>query len=132
MPGYREQIARAQAARERIDTARLSPRIQSLLARYDEAYPLADKGLALLEVAPQLLGADQPRTYLILVQNEEELRATGGFISAAGRVTLDAGQIVSLIIEDSYAVDDFTTPYPDPPAPLRDYMGIDLWALPRQ
>ncbi len=90
--GYREQIARAQAARERIDSARLSPRIQSLLARYDEAYPLADTGLALLQVAPQLLGADQPRTYLILVQNEEELRATGGFISAAGRVTLDAGR----------------------------------------
>jgi hypothetical protein len=126
---YREQIARGQAARERIDSARLSPRIQSLLTRYDEAYPLAKSGLALLQVAPQLLGADQPRTYLILVQNEEELRATGGFISAAGQVTLNAGQIDKLIIEDSYAVDDFTTPYPDPPAPLRDYMGTDLWVF---
>jgi hypothetical protein len=127
--GYRQQIGRAQAARERIDSARLSPRIQSWLARYDEAYPLADTGLALLQVAPQLLGTDQPRTYLILVQNEDELRATGGFISAAGRVTLDAGRIISLTIEDSYAIDDFTTPYPDPPAPLRDYMGIDLWVF---
>ena len=126
---YRGQVERAQAARERIDSTRLSPRIQSLLARYDEASPLADTGLALLSVAPQLLGADQPRTYLILVQNEEELRATGGFISAAGRVTLDAGKIISLTIEDSYAVDDFTTPYPDPPAPLRDYMGLDLWVF---
>jgi hypothetical protein len=126
---YRHQIERAQAARERIDSTRLSPRIQSLLTRYDEAYPLADTGLALLSVAPQLLGADRSRTYLILVQNEEELRATGGFVSAAGRVTLDAGKIISLTIEDSYAVDDFTTPYPDPPAPLRDYMGIDLWVF---
>jgi hypothetical protein len=126
---YRQQIERAQAARERIDSTRLSPRLQSLLARYDEAYPLADTGLTLLSVAPQLLGADQPRTYLILVQNEEELRATGGFISAAGHVTLDAGKIISLTIEDSYAVDDFTTPYPDPPDPLRDYMGIDLWVF---
>ena len=126
---YRAQIERAQAARERIDSTRLSPRFQNLLARYDEAYPLTDTGLALLAAAPQLLGADQPRTYLILVQNEEELRATGGFISAAGRVTLDAGKIISLTIEDSYAVDDFTTPYPDPPAPLRDYMGSDLWVF---
>jgi hypothetical protein len=126
---YRKQIEQAQAARERIDSTRLSPRFQSLLARYDEAYPLTDTGLALLAVAPQLLGADQPRTYLILVQNEEELRATGGFISAAGRVTLDAGKIISLTIEDSYAVDDFTTPYPDPPIPLRDYMGSDLWVF---
>jgi len=126
---YFEQIDRAQAARERIDTTRLSPRLQNLLARYDEAYSQAPTGLALLEAAPYLLGADQPRTYLILLQNEEELRATGGFISAAGRVTLDAGRIISLTIEDSYAVDDFTTPYPDPPAPLRDYMGIDLWVF---
>jgi hypothetical protein len=126
---YREQIERAQATRERIDSPRLSPRFQNLLARYDEAYPLTDTGLALLAAAPQLLGADQPRTYLILVQNEEELRATGGFLSAAGRVTLDAGKIISLTIEDSYAVDDFTTPYPDPPAPLRDYMGSDLWVF---
>jgi hypothetical protein len=126
---YRHQIERAQAARERIDSTRLSPRIQSLLARYDEAYPLVNTGLALLAVAPQLLGADQPRTFLILVQNEEELRATGGFVSAAGRVTLDAGKIISLTIEDSYAIDDFTTPYPDPPDPLRDYMGIDLWVF---
>ena len=52
--GYREQIARAQAARERIDSARLSPRVQSWLTRYDEVYPLANSGLALLQVAPQL------------------------------------------------------------------------------
>lgn len=129
LTSYLEQIDRAQAARERIDITHLSPRLQSLLSRYDEAYPLTHSGLALLEAAPYLLGADQPRTYLILLQNEEELRATGGFISAAGRVTLDAGRIISLTIEDSYAVDDFTTPYPDPPAPLRDYMGIDLWVF---
>ena len=82
-----------------------------------------------VDVAPQLLGADRPRTYLLLFQNEDELRATGGFLSAVGRVTIDAGQIISLTVEDSYAVDDFTTPYPDAPAPLRDYMGIDLWVF---
>ena len=100
-----------------------------MLNRYDEAYPLAQTGLELVDVAPQLLGADRPRTYLLLFQNEDELRATGGFISAVGRVTIDAGKIISLTVEDSYAVDDFTTPYPDPPAPMRDYMGIDLWVF---
>ena len=100
-----------------------------MLDRYDEAYPLAQTGFELMTVAPQLLAADRPRTYLILFQNEDELRATGGFLSAAGRMTIDAGKIISLTVEDSYAVDDFTTPYPDAPAPLRDYMGIDLWVF---
>lgn len=129
MTSWREYLDRVQAARQRVDTARLSPRLRGWLDRYDEAYPLAQTGFELLLIAPQLLGADQPRTYLILFQNEDELRATGGFISAAGRVTIDAGQIVSLTVEDSYAVDDFTTPYPDSPAPMRDYMGIDLWVF---
>ncbi len=126
---WHEYLDRAQAARQRIDTPRLSPRLRGWLDRYDEAYPLAQTGLELMAVAPQLLGADRPRTYLILFQNEDELRATGGFLSAVGRMTIDAGKIISLTVEDSYAVDDFTTPYPDAPAPVSDYMGIDLWVF---
>jgi hypothetical protein len=34
--------------------------------------------------APDLLGWSQPRTYLILAQNDDELRPTGGFITAIG------------------------------------------------
>ncbi|HTP10283.1 MAG TPA: DUF4012 domain-containing protein [Anaerolineae bacterium] len=129
MTSWDEYLDRAQAARQRIDTARVSSRVRNLLNRYDEVYPLAQTGLELANVAPQLLGADRPRTYLLLFQNEDELRATGGFISAVGRLTIDAGQIISLTVEDSYAIDDFNTPYPDPPAPIRDYMGIDLWVF---
>lgn len=129
MRAWGENLDRVQAARQRIDSVRVSPRVRRVLDRYDDIYPLTQTGFEFVDVAPQLLGADKPRTYLLLFQNEDELRATGGFISAVGRMTLDAGQIISLTVEDSYAVDDFTTPYPDPPAPLRDYMGIDLWVL---
>ena len=129
LTAWRENLDRVQAARQRIDSARLSPRLRGLLSRYDEISPLAKTGLEFAEVAPQLLGADRPRTYLLLFQNEDELRATGGFLSAVGRLTIDAGRIISLTVEDSYAIDDFTTPYPDPPTPLRDYMGIDLWVF---
>jgi hypothetical protein len=129
MTSWREQLDRVQAARQRIDATRLSPRLRGVLDRYDAAYPLAQTGFELAQVAPQLLGADRPRTYLLLFQNEDELRATGGFISAAGRVTIDAGKIISLTVEDSYTVDDFTTPYPAAPAPMLDYMGIALWVF---
>jgi len=129
LTSWHENLDRVQAARQRIDTARVSPRVRRLLDRYDEIYPLAQTGFELLDVAPQLLGADRPRTYLLLFQNEDELRATGGFLSAVGRLTIAAGKIISLTVEDSYAVDDFATPYPDPPAPLHDYMGIDLWVF---
>ena len=122
-------VERAMAIRERIDTSRLSESARPLLDRFDAAAPLLRTGAALLPVTPRLLGVDRPRTYLILIQNEDELRPTGGFLSAVARVTLDAGQVVTLTVSDAYAVDDFSKPYGDPPAPLRDYMGLELWVF---
>ncbi len=126
---FRADLDRAAKIRSGIDTARVSPRLQSLLTGFDEYYPALESSLSLLKVAPQLLGVDRPRTYLILFQNEDELRGTGGFISAVGKVTLDAGKIISLTVEDAYQIDNFKTPYPEPPAPLRDYMGLGLWVF---
>jgi hypothetical protein len=42
-------------------------------------------------------------------------------------VTLDAGAVEELVFEDSYAIDDFSYPYPDPPEPLLTYMLSELW-----
>lgn len=127
MTSFGANVDRAGASRQTIDTPALSPRLQSILQRFDEAYPLLKNGLSLARIAPQLLGADRPRTYLIVLQNEDELRPSGGFISAAGRVTLDAGKIVTLTVDDAYLVDDFTKPYDEPPAPLLNIMGSQLW-----
>jgi hypothetical protein len=127
MTSFRADIDRAGAVRQTIDTPTLSPRLQSIFARFDAAYPLLRSGMDLARIAPQLLGADRPRTYLIILQNEDELRPTGGFISAAGRVTLDAGKIMTLTVTDAYQMDDFTKPYGDPPAPLLDIMGSQMW-----
>jgi hypothetical protein len=33
--------------------------------------------LALARVLPELLGAEAPRSYLLLIQNQDELRPTG-------------------------------------------------------
>jgi hypothetical protein len=129
MRSFRANIDRAAEIRQPIDSSKLSPRLRSVVDKFDSLYPSMTSGLSLLSVAPQLLGADRPRTYLILLQNEDELRPTGGFISAVGRITLDAGRIVSLTVEDSYQIDDFTKPYGDPPAPLLDLMGSELWVF---
>ncbi len=121
-------IDRAGTFRSMIDTSRLSDRVTALLDKFDELYPSIQSGAGLLSIAPQLLGNDRPRTYLLLIQNEDELRPTGGYISAAGRVTLSAGKIVSMTVFDSWTVDDYLhKPYPDPPEPLFNVMGTELW-----
>lgn len=82
-----------------------------------------------LRIEPQaewLLGAETPRRYLLLVQNNHELRATGGFISAFGYLVLDEGKIVDLEFVDSYALFSIQSEYPFAPAPMQQYMGIQL------
>jgi hypothetical protein len=122
------RLAEAQVLRATI-TGTLHPRLAEQLPRLDRLLPLARSGLRMAQIAPALLGADGPRTYLILAQNNHELRGTGGFISGAGFVRLDGGRIVDLKLNDAYSVDDLTQPHPAPPRALTEQMGIQILTL---
>ena len=78
---------------------------------------------------PKLLGMDSPKTYLILVQNNHELRATGGFIAAIGRLTLDKGKVAELDFVDSYAIYRSDGNYPPAPAAMQRYMDIPILVM---
>jgi hypothetical protein len=105
----------------------LTAGLQTRLDQLDRYLPILDHALTLLLALPDILGAEQPRTYLVLVQNSDELRASGGFISSVGILRVSQGNL-ELRFENSYAIDDYASrPYPPPPAPLHIYMGADLW-----
>lgn len=122
-------LARAAQARQEINRDDLSRRTQSLVDRFDRYQPLLQDGVQMLAVLPELLGAGDPRSYLLLAQNNQELRATGGFISGVGRITVDGGEITSLNFQDSYSVDDLAQPHPPAPDPLRRHMGAGMLLL---
>jgi len=123
----RTLVERAMHRRAELDAAQLSPRLARLVAMLDRALPLAPAGVEAALLAPDLLGLSGPRTYLLLAQNSDELRPTGGFISGVGLVTVDGGAIAELSFHDAYLVDDFSKPYGEPPAPLYEYMLSELW-----
>lgn len=126
----RRAVTRAAAARRRLEPARWPWRMQQALQRFDVALPLLQDGLAMAEIAPGLAGMAGARTYLILVQNDDELRPTGGFITGVGLIEMHRGRVNLLGFEDANVVDDYARkPYPAPPAPLGDYMGLGLWLL---
>jgi hypothetical protein len=122
------RLARAEALRAGIGRP-LHPQAESLMARLDRYLPLAIAAVRGAQAAPALLGADEPRSYLILAQNNHELRGAGGFISGVGVVRLDAGQIVDLKLSDSYAVDNLKQPHPRPPAALAEQVGAQMLLL---
>ncbi len=114
------------AAYAEIDPTGLPP---ALAGRFVAAAPLVaalPRLLPALPGLPTLLGMEEPHTLLVLVQNNNELRPTGGFITAVGRITLDKGQIASMDFQDSYAIFryDFISEYPTAPPPLQKYMQI--------
>jgi hypothetical protein len=118
----RQNLDAATRARARIDAARLSPSLQALVYRFDKWLPLWEMGLDGLAGAPKLLGAQRPRVYLLVAQNSDELRATGGFISGVSLLQVDRGKISVTDFQDSYVVDDLKKRHPPPPEPLRQYM----------
>jgi hypothetical protein len=122
-------VERAQVAWAQVDRDALSPWLAGKAAPLERGLPLLHAGLSAAVVGPELLGMDRPRTYLVLALNEDELRPLAGFITGVGEVRVEGGRVVDMTFRDSYAVDDFSRPYPDAPEPLQRYMGIDLWVF---
>lgn len=60
----------------------------------------------LVKVLPQIMGQDGERKYLILFQNDKELRPTGGFITAYAVFRVNKGVISSEGSDDIYRLDD--------------------------
>lgn len=127
MEEAQSELSVVRQARERIDKERLSPHVGELLARLDRYLPWFETAVDGALVAPSLLGADGPRTYLVLAQNNHELRATGGFISGVGELTIDEGRPASLTFTDSYAVDNFSVPHEVPPADFQRVLMGEIW-----
>lgn len=125
----RKAVEGARAQREQIDERDLSPQAHGMLEMIDRALGEWDAVLRLLPDAPALLGEDGARRYLVLAQNNDELRPTGGFISAAGVLKVEHGEISVDWFGDSFAADDLSLIHPPPPAPLEKYMDASQWLL---
>jgi hypothetical protein len=104
----------------------------SLANRQQDAIALmttARDGLDLALMLPDLAGADEPDTYVFIAQNPDELRATGGFISAVGELTLDEGRITNFSIDHTDNITSSLSLYPEPPQQLSRYMDIYYWVF---
>ncbi len=78
---------------------------------------------------PDILGFNGSRTYLIIFQNNMELRPGGGFIGSYGILTLNQGRIASFNIYDVYDADGQLKGHVEPPFPVRRYLPSAHWYL---
>jgi cell division protein FtsB len=80
-----------------IDTAKLIPQLAGAVgqldAKLEQVRGMAATAQKAVTLLPPMLGADGPRTYLVVFQNLAELRATGGIYGAYAIITADHGEI---------------------------------------
>lgn len=113
--------------REKIIPELLPEAYRGYYARFDALFPLLQSGLPVIKQLPVLMGATGRQNYLVLALNRDELRASGGFITGIGLVTLEKGKLIDFTLGDSYTVDDYSKDYPPAPAPLEKFMLAPYW-----
>ncbi|MBI3379892.1 DUF4012 domain-containing protein [Candidatus Gottesmanbacteria bacterium] len=102
---------------EKIGSMTIKSRLQSAKNIFTDTAQLFVEAQPLLAKIPQLLGNKEPKMYLVLFQNDAELRATGGFITAYGVFKVDHGKMQVIKAEDIYKLDESKKkklPAPDP------------------
>jgi Protein of unknown function (DUF4012) len=118
----------AKADLDGIDRSSLSAGLLLQLEQLENYYEQLNNIQNVLLVAPDLLtlalGLDTPQTYLVLSQNSDELRPSGGFVSTYGWLTVRNGRV------ENYDYSPSTAGSPNPPsAALADQIHIPDWWL---
>lgn len=95
------------------------------------ASDLMSKLVPLAKLIPALGGYPTESEFLILLQNNDELRPTGGFIGVFGLAKTKNGEIISLTTNDSYHLDMPAVGkwQKEPPLPIKKYLDVENWYL---
>lgn len=109
--------------------AKVKNSLVSLRAYTDGAASFVTQAKPLIKVLPDLLGASNPRKYLILFQNDKELRPTGGFITAYSVFNIDKGKITVDKSDNIYNLDATVPNKPKAPAIISTYLNTPVLNL---
>jgi hypothetical protein len=89
-----------------LNTAVFPKALQDKIIEFKEIVTQIEEGTesfkAVNSFLPDLLGVDERKRYLILFQNEGEIRSTGGWLTSYGIVGVEGGQIRELFVDDIY------------------------------
>jgi hypothetical protein len=96
---------------------------------FEKVKKLTSSGAKISEDLPSILGKESRKTYLVLFQNNTELRPTGGFIGSFALLTFEGGRMSDFSVSDVYSADGQLKGHIEPPAPIKTHLGEASWFL---
>jgi len=106
--------------------------LRELKDNLSSAYTLLDQSLPLLRILPSLSGFPEESNLLIMLQNNDELRPTGGFLGSYVRLDIaNFGEIKRLEASDVYHLDmpSIGLTQFEAPEPISKYLKVENWYL---
>lgn len=118
-----KNINRADRLFADIDTTLIPPDKQQLFSNFKDKIPEFQKyigeALDYSNFLLKLVGTDGAKTYLVLLQNNSELRPTGGFPGSYALITFENGVLKKVFVDDIYRADAGLKSNIIPPIPLQ-------------
>lgn len=88
------------------------------------------RGVAkVLSSLDDLLGQQAKKTYLVLIEDNTQIRPSGGVIIGYGLLTFDKGRLISSEFFPTETADSQLSGHVDPPEPLKKYASQNSWFL---
>lgn len=88
------------------------------------------KSEQIIDHLPWIIGLEGGRkTFLVLLQNNMELRSTGGFIGSFALLTFENGELIDFVVKDVYSADGQLKGHIEPPKQIKDILGEENWYL---
>jgi hypothetical protein len=136
--GIATKLKLVRTAMDKIDPKRYPETFQgkpvrSQLVSAKEAIDLVDdlmtEARPMVKQLPILLGSQGEKKYMVLFQNDAELRPTGGFITAYAIFRIEKGKITLITSDDIYKLDDTMTKRIAPPEQISKYLNVYGWRM---
>ncbi|OGE31041.1 hypothetical protein A2631_05160 [Candidatus Daviesbacteria bacterium RIFCSPHIGHO2_01_FULL_44_29] len=90
---------------------------------------LIDKSKTASELLPEITGLSGLKTYLVLIQDNQELRPSGGVAVSYAKVTFDQGHLAGIEVDDVSSLDEKLRESIEPPADLKSDLKLTRWTL---
>lgn len=97
--------------------------------KIEEARRYANEAREAISLVPTVLAFHGEKNYLLLFQNNFELRPTGGFIGSFALMNVKNGSITKIDVEDVYEADGQLKGHVEPPSPISIYLGQPNWFM---